>query len=160
MRCLFAPCPFCRSSPQIYGVSKVTFFAGHVTILKEADVPWDKLENVCKLEISNYLEWCATHSSSSPSSSFAVASSSTLPGTSSAPAAEVSVAEKTAVAAGGGDPSNAPEEEEEDVQSAIRMLLHTRVRPMVQEDGGDVELIRFDAATGTVWVWMKGACEG
>lgn len=39
------------------------------------------------------------------------------------------------------------------------VLLH-RVRPSVQADGGDVELLRWDAATGEVVLRLRGACRG
>ena len=33
------------------------------------------------------------------------------------------------------------------------------IRPAIQADGGDVELIRYDEAVGLVQVRLKGACE-
>lgn len=33
------------------------------------------------------------------------------------------------------------------------------VRPAIQADGGDVELIRYDETVGRVQVRLKGACE-
>ncbi len=43
----------------------------------------------------------------------------------------------------------------EDIQKAL-----DRVRPMLQADGGDVELVSWDAKTGTVQVQLKGMCVG
>lgn len=35
-----------------------------------------------------------------------------------------------------------------------------RIRPRLQADGGDVELVSVDDATGLVKVRLKGACHG
>ncbi len=35
-----------------------------------------------------------------------------------------------------------------------------QVRPMLQADGGDVELVDIDEETGVVNVRLKGACKG
>ena len=40
----------------------------------------------------------------------------------------------------------------------IKEILETRIRPMVQEDGGDIEYIDFDDDHGIVLLEMKGAC--
>jgi len=43
----------------------------------------------------------------------------------------------------------------EKVQAAI-----DKIRPMLQADGGDVELVAVDEDSGTVSVRLKGACAG
>ncbi|KAF8822185.1 NifU family domain-containing protein [Cardiosporidium cionae] len=53
-----------------------------------------------------------------------------------------------------------PDSDLEDIIESIKLLIDTRARPMVQDDGGDVEFIKFDDENGIVWVHMKGACEG
>ncbi len=40
----------------------------------------------------------------------------------------------------------------------IREVLET-VRPAIQQDGGDVELIDYDETEGVVMVRLMGACE-
>lgn len=35
-----------------------------------------------------------------------------------------------------------------------------RIRPLLQADGGDIELVSVDDATGVVSVRLKGACSG
>lgn len=35
-----------------------------------------------------------------------------------------------------------------------------RIRPFIQQDGGDIELAEIDEASGVVFVRMKGACHG
>jgi len=47
-----------------------------------------------------------------------------------------------------------------EVVMMIKELLEERIRPAVQEDGGDIFFHKFDEATGTVWVQLAGACSG
>ncbi|KAF4367949.1 hypothetical protein F8388_002560 [Cannabis sativa] len=42
----------------------------------------------------------------------------------------------------------------------IKELLETRIRPAVQDDGGDIEYRGFDIDTGIVKLRMQGACSG
>ena len=35
-----------------------------------------------------------------------------------------------------------------------------KVRPMLQQDGGDVELVEVDEGSGVVKVTLTGACQG
>ncbi len=46
------------------------------------------------------------------------------------------------------------------IVAEIKDLLDTRIRPAVAQDGGDILFSRFDAATGVVFLHMKGACSG
>jgi Fe-S cluster biogenesis protein NfuA len=46
------------------------------------------------------------------------------------------------------------------IVAEIKDLLDTRIRPAVAQDGGDILFSRFEAATGVVWLHMKGACSG
>lgn len=55
---------------------------------------------------------------------------------------------------------NENEEEDSEVVELIKELLDERIRPMVQEDGGDIFFISFDENTGVVVVRLAGACEG
>lgn len=47
-----------------------------------------------------------------------------------------------------------------EIVNEIRELIDTRVRPAVAQDGGDIVFDRFDPATGTVHLHMRGACSG
>ena len=40
----------------------------------------------------------------------------------------------------------------------IKELLETRIRPAVQEDGGDIVFEGFDEELGIVTLSMRGAC--
>ncbi|KAF0978782.1 hypothetical protein FDP41_001852 [Naegleria fowleri] len=50
------------------------------------------------------------------------------------------------------------QEGDDEVIIAIKEILETRIRPMVQEDGGDIVFSRFDDETGTVYVKLQGSC--
>lgn len=50
------------------------------------------------------------------------------------------------------------DEEEDEVIAAIKDMLDTRIRPMVQEDGGDVIFEKFE--DGVVYVKLIGSCTG
>jgi Fe-S cluster biogenesis protein NfuA len=53
-----------------------------------------------------------------------------------------------------------PPAEEGQVEAEIRQVLGLYVRPGVARDGGDVVFDHFDAASGVLWIRMKGACGG
>lgn len=57
-------------------------------------------------------------------------------------------------------PDTAPSPDDSDAVAMIKELIETRIRPAVQEDGGDIEYVSFDDASGTVTVRMRGACSG
>ncbi|KAL6520024.1 NifU-like protein 5, mitochondrial [Orobanche hederae] len=42
----------------------------------------------------------------------------------------------------------------------VKELLETRIRPAVQDDGGDIEYVGFDLDAGIVKLRMQGACSG
>lgn len=54
----------------------------------------------------------------------------------------------------------AADEEDDEVVEMIKELLETRIRPAVQEDGGDIFFAGFDADLGIVRVKLAGACVG
>lgn len=47
-----------------------------------------------------------------------------------------------------------------EVVAMIKELLDTRVRPAIQEDGGDIEYRGFDEEDGRVMLSLKGSCRG
>ncbi|KAI8539683.1 hypothetical protein RHMOL_Rhmol09G0202000 [Rhododendron molle] len=51
-------------------------------------------------------------------------------------------------------------EDDSDTVAMIKELLETRIRPAVQDDGGDIEYRTFDPDTGIVKLRMQGACNG
>jgi Fe-S cluster biogenesis protein NfuA len=42
----------------------------------------------------------------------------------------------------------------------IKEILSVRVRPVVQEDGGDIKFVSFNEETGLVLLQMRGSCSG
>ncbi|GAB4817137.1 hypothetical protein N2152v2_004183 [Parachlorella kessleri] len=51
-------------------------------------------------------------------------------------------------------------EDDDEVVAMIKELLETRIRPAVQEDGGDIVFRGFDPDSGIVTLKMMGACSG
>lgn len=51
-------------------------------------------------------------------------------------------------------------DDDDEVVAMIKELLETRIRPAVQEDGGDIVFRSFDPDSGTVELKMMGACSG
>ncbi|KAK9831403.1 hypothetical protein WJX81_001684 [Elliptochloris bilobata] len=51
-------------------------------------------------------------------------------------------------------------EDDSEVVAMIKELLETRIRPAVQEDGGDIQFQGFDEDSGRVVLKMQGACSG
>lgn len=47
-----------------------------------------------------------------------------------------------------------------EVVAMVKELLDTRVRPAIQEDGGDIEYKGFNEDSGIVTVSLKGSCRG
>lgn len=47
-----------------------------------------------------------------------------------------------------------------EVVGMIKELLDTRVRPAIQEDGGDIEYRGFEEGVGMVKLKLKGSCRG
>ncbi|CAL0316261.1 unnamed protein product [Lupinus luteus] len=51
-------------------------------------------------------------------------------------------------------------DDDSETVAMIKELLETRIRPAVQDDGGDIEYHGFDPDTGIVKLKMQGACSG
>ncbi|XP_022960817.1 nifU-like protein 4, mitochondrial [Cucurbita moschata] len=51
-------------------------------------------------------------------------------------------------------------EDDSETVAMIKELLETRIRPAVQDDGGDIEYRGYDEETGIVKLRMQGACSG
>jgi len=52
------------------------------------------------------------------------------------------------------------EENDSEVVQMIKELLDMRIRPSVQEDGGDIVYRGFDEDAGIVFLQMQGSCSG
>lgn len=51
-------------------------------------------------------------------------------------------------------------DDDDEVVAMIKELLETRIRPAVQEDGGDIRYVGFEPDTGVVEVKLAGSCVG
>jgi len=51
-------------------------------------------------------------------------------------------------------------DDDDEVVAMIKELLETRIRPAVQEDGGDIRYIGYEEETGIVSVKLAGSCVG
>ena len=51
-------------------------------------------------------------------------------------------------------------ESDSEVVAMIKEILETRIRPTVQEDGGDIRFVGFDETSGIVSVKLAGSCVG
>lgn len=49
-------------------------------------------------------------------------------------------------------------EDDSEVVALIKELLDTRIRPAVQDDGGDINYVSFEEDSGVVTVKLQGAC--
>lgn len=49
--------------------------------------------------------------------------------------------------------------EQQSVTERVQGVIQ-RIRPLLQADGGDIELVKFDESTGVVSVRLRGACSG
>jgi NFU1 iron-sulfur cluster scaffold homolog, mitochondrial len=51
-------------------------------------------------------------------------------------------------------------DDDDEVVAMIKELIEDRIRPAVQEDGGDIRYEDFDESTGVVSVKLLGSCVG
>ncbi|CAN3355757.1 nifU-like protein, mitochondrial [Diutina catenulata] len=50
------------------------------------------------------------------------------------------------------------QDDDDEIVSMIKELIFTRIRPAIQDDGGDIEFVEFKPDNGTVYLRLKGAC--
>jgi Fe-S cluster biogenesis protein NfuA len=46
------------------------------------------------------------------------------------------------------------------MQEKIQQIIEEKIRPYLEADGGGIEFVGFDQASGEVRVRLKGACAG
>jgi len=117
---------------NVDGVSSVFYGSDFITVTKASDANWAHI----KPEVFSMITQTVT--SGEPIVNFV----------------EKSAAEQGQE--GGDEESLAYNEDEEEVVSMIKELLETRIRPAIQEDGGDIELRGFE--NGIVMLKLRGAC--
>jgi Fe-S cluster biogenesis protein NfuA len=125
------PSPLAAKLLDTEGVTSVFYGADFITVTKAPDANWAHI----KPEVFSLITQ-------------AVTSGETI----------VSVVEGSSAdsAEGGVDDSLAYNEDDDEVVGMIKELLETRIRPAIQEDGGDIELRGFE--DGIVMLKLRGAC--
>ncbi|KAI1958117.1 hypothetical protein LOZ58_005232 [Ophidiomyces ophidiicola] len=131
------PSPLAARLLNVDGVSSVFYGPDFITITKAGDANWAHI----KPEVFSLITEAVT-SGEPLVSSVAVAAEKEEGGSGAAAAAT----------------ETAPEydEADEEVVGMINELLETRIRPAIQEDGGDIEFRGFK--DGTVMLKLRGAC--
>lgn len=125
------PSPLAAKLLDVEGVTSVFYGPDFITVMKASDASWAHI----KPEVFSLITQ-------------AVTSGETI----------VTVVEGTSAdSAGGGEPDSlAFNEDDDEVVGMIKELLETRIRPAIQEDGGDIELRGFE--NGIVMVKLRGSC--
>ncbi|KAJ1436412.1 Scaffold protein Nfu/NifU, N-terminal [Sesbania bispinosa] len=149
--------PLAKSLFAIDGITRVFFGSDFVTVTKSEDASWEFLKPEIFAAIMDF------YSSGQPLflDSQAAAAMDTaihqfaLPCVSQFPSHRFLLS----ILLTRNDPSKCPGDDSETV-AMIKELLETRIRPAVQDDGGDIEYRGFDPDTGIVKLKMQGACSG
>lgn len=128
------PSPLAAQLMNIDGVTAVFYGADFITVTKAADANWAHI----RPEVFSLI-------------TEAITSGQTI----------VNVAERKEGAedgqeSGGAEDSLAYDENDSEVVGMIKELLETRIRPAIQEDGGDIEFRGFE--NGNVLLKLRGAC--
>ncbi|KAM0282572.1 hypothetical protein ACHAQH_002940 [Verticillium albo-atrum] len=122
------PSPLAAQLLAIDGVTAVFYGADFITVTKAADANWAHV----RAEI------------------FALITEAITSG------APIVVVKEGAEAAPAEEDSLAYNEDDSEVVGMIKELLETRIRPAIQEDGGDIEFRGFE--DGVVLLKLRGAC--
>ncbi|KAL1647435.1 hypothetical protein SLS58_002764 [Diplodia intermedia] len=125
------PSPLAANLFNVDGITSVFFGADYITVTKDSSVPWAHIKPEVFSMISEF-----------------VASGQPM----------VNAAQGTAGEGqeSGTEDSLAYNEDDDDVVGMIKELLETRIRPAIQEDGGDIEFRGFQ--DGIVMLKLRGAC--
>lgn len=126
------PSPLAAQLLNIDGVTSVFFGADYITVTKDSATPWSHI----KPEVFSIINECMT---------------------SGAPIVNTVAAKAGEQGQGGQEADSlAYDENDDEVVGMIKELLETRVRPAIQEDGGDIEFRGFN--DGQVLLKLRGAC--
>jgi NFU1 iron-sulfur cluster scaffold homolog, mitochondrial len=125
------PSPLAAQLHNVDGVSSVFYGPDYITVTKSADASWAHI----KPEIFSLITEAVT---------------------SGAPIVNVVEQSGEQEQHGGIQDSLKYDENDSEVVSMIKELLETRIRPAIQEDGGDIEYHGFE--NGNVLLKLRGAC--
>lgn len=128
------PSPLAAQLMNVDGVKSIFFGADFITVTKEEDANWAHI----KPEI------------------FALTTEAITSGQSIVNVSERKEGGAEAAGEGVEADSLAYDENDDEVVGMIKELLETRIRPAIQEDGGDIEFRGFE--DGNVLLKLRGAC--
>ncbi|KAF3766226.1 NifU-like protein [Cryphonectria parasitica EP155] len=128
------PSPLAAQLMNIDGVKSVFYGADFITVTKDADANWAHI----RPEVFSLI----TEAVTSGQKIVNVVEKKDNAGAASGPPEEVD--------------SLAYDENDSEVVGMIKELLETRIRPAIQEDGGDIEFRGFE--DGNVLLKLRGAC--
>ena len=127
------PSPLAAKLLNIEGISSVFYGPDFITVTKQSDVNWAHV----KPEVFSLITEVVTSGEQI-----------------------VNTVERTSgtqdAQEGGNEDTLAYNEEDDEVVGMIKELLETRIRPAIQEDGGDIEFRGFE--NGIVLLKLRGAC--
>ena len=123
------PSPLASKLMNIDGITSVFYGADFITVTKAADANWAHV----RPEIFSLI-------------TEAITSGETI----------VNIAERKDGSKAEEEDSLAYNEDDSEVVGMIKELLETRIRPAIQEDGGDIEFRGFEG--GQVMLKLRGAC--
>lgn len=132
---------------KIGQISSVYVSPSFVSVTKEKDAKWTELRPLIFESLLNHF---APPDSDGP---FAARSLSPLT------AVDILARSESGQSSTSGDAMEITEGDSE-VVCTIKELMQTRIRPAVQEDGGDIRYVGFDEVTGLVSVQLAGSCVG
>ncbi|KAJ9664882.1 hypothetical protein H2201_004934 [Coniosporium apollinis] len=131
------PSPLAAQLLAVDGVTAVFFGADYITVTKDPGTPWAHV----KPEVFSLITEFVTSGREIVTASAAGSSEGTG---------------EEAGQGGGQRDSLEYDENDSEVVSMIKELLETRIRPAIQEDGGDIEFRGFH--DGQVLLKLRGAC--
>ncbi|KAK7920405.1 NifU-like protein [Apiospora marii] len=140
------PSPLAAQLMNIDGVTAVFYGADFITVTKTADANWAHI----RPEIFSLITEAIT-----AGQDIVTVSKKQAVGDIGADGKEVT-ADDVAAATGEEQDSLAYDENDSEVVGMIKELLETRIRPAIQEDGGDIEFRGF--IDGHVHLKLRGAC--
>jgi Fe-S cluster biogenesis protein NfuA len=129
------PSPLASSLFNVDGVTAVFFGTDYITVTKDSGASWPHI----KPEVFSLITEAVT--TGAPMVKTVEAAVNADGGQEGAPVEVDSLAYN---------------ENDSDVVSEIKELLETRIRPAIQEDGGDIEFRGFE--NGQVYLKLRGAC--
>jgi len=113
---------------KLWGVKELYFADEYITVTKEEQTSWDELSGQIKEIIIAFSE-----------------------------SGENILAPEISTEYLSNDDDTEPAEGDDEVVLALKELLHTRIRPMLKADGGNVKFVGIE--DGQVFVMLEGACK-